>query len=100
MGKEKVVNDQQCPTARDERAIIRANSSLTARQIAEKAGITTNVSNVGRFSKNCEHLKRRKLQQKPWCVQEYKLHRNLQRNTFVRIRSSEESYLPMKRDSV
>ena len=41
MGKEKVVNDQQCPTARDERAIIRNKiaSNSSSRQIAEKAGI-------------------------------------------------------------
>ena len=51
-----------CPTARDKRTVIRiaSNSNLIARQIAEKAAVTTNVANVRRLLKNCEHLKRGK----------------------------------------
>ena len=66
------------PTARDKRAIIRlaSNSSIIAKQIAKKAEVATNVRNcelLGRnykVLKNCEDLKRRKLQQKSWLKQE------------------------------
>ncbi|CAD1475991.1 unnamed protein product, partial [Heterotrigona itama] len=70
-GRRKSCGRPQCLTARDKRAIIRlaSNSTLTARQIAEEAGITTNVRNVRRLLKNCEHLERRKLQRKPWSKQ-------------------------------
>ena len=65
-------------TARDKRAIIRvaSNSSIIAKQIAKKAEVATNVRNcelLGRnykVLKNCEDLKRRKLQQKSWLKQE------------------------------
>ena len=61
-------------TARDKRAIIRlaSNSSIIAKQI----GVATNVRNCERLRrnykvlKNCEHLKRRKLQRKSWLKQE------------------------------
>ena len=62
-GERKSYGRRQCLTAWDKRAITRiaSNSSLTARQISEKARIvTTNVRSV-RLLKN-EHLKRRKLQ--------------------------------------
>ena len=50
----------------DERSVeqLGINSSLIERQIAEEAKVTTSVRNVRRLLKNCEHLKRRKLQQK------------------------------------
>ena len=63
MEKRKVADDhsvQQLGIKQDDLAIIRLalNSSSTARQIAEKAGITTNVRNVRCLFKNCKHLKR------------------------------------------
>ena len=53
-GKRKSCGRSQCLTVRDKRVKIRiaSNSSSTARQIAEKARVTTIVGNIRRLLKN------------------------------------------------
>lgn len=50
-------------SAREKRAILRAasNAPMTTRQIAEAAGVQTNVRNVQRVLQRSKHLQRRKL---------------------------------------
>ena len=59
----------------NKRAIIACSATNSTRQITEEAEVTTNVRNVRRLLKNCEHLERRKLQRKSWLKQEHKLWR-------------------------
>ena len=63
--QRKSYGRSQCLTVRDKRVKIRiaSNSSSIARQIAEKAEITT-IGNVRRLLKNSEYLQQRKLQHK------------------------------------
>ena len=60
-GRPRMISERQ------KRIILReaSNSHLTARKIAEKVGISTNVRNVQRVLKQCEHIKRKKLKRKP-----------------------------------
>ena len=53
-GQRKSCGRSQCLTVRDKRVKIRiaSNSSSTARQIAEKARVTTIVGNIRRLLKN------------------------------------------------
>lgn len=62
-GKKKSSGRPPALTPRAKRAILRlaSNSKMTARQIAEKAGVTTHVKNVRRVLRQCKHLKRNKL---------------------------------------
>lgn len=54
-------------TTRQKRAILRvaSNSSLTARQIAARAGVVTNLKNVQRIIRAVPHIKRKKMKGMP-----------------------------------
>jgi len=64
-------------TPRDKRHILRtaSNSCLSAKGIAERAGVKTNVRNVQRFLKASKHLKRQKIKRKPALTNAHKAHR-------------------------
>ena len=49
-----------------------SNLKMTARQMLEKAGVTTHVKNVRQVLRQCKHLKRKKLQRKPVLSEQYK----------------------------
>jgi len=52
---------------RDIRKILRiaSNSTMTSREIAQQAGVTTNVRNVQRILQQSDLIKRKKRQKKP-----------------------------------
>lgn len=74
-GKKKRTGRPRATTPRERRSILRvaSNSTLTARQIAVRAGVNTNLRNVQRIIRECEHLKRKKLQKKPPLSDKHKL---------------------------
>lgn len=74
-GKKKRTGRPRATTPRERRSILRvaSNSTLTARQIAAEAGVSTNLRNVQRIIRECEHLKRKKLPKKPSLSAKHKL---------------------------
>lgn len=66
-GKKKSKGRASVTSVREKHAILKiaSNSTLTARQIASEAGVSTNVRNVQRILKQSKNIQRRRLQRKP-----------------------------------
>lgn len=66
-GKKKSPGRPSVLSDREKRAILRvaSNAPLTARQIAQEAGVSTNILNVQRLLKKTPTIKRKKLTRKP-----------------------------------
>lgn len=65
--KKKIPGRPSVLTSRQKRIILRiaSNSSLTARECAQKAGVQTNIKNVRRVINGAAHIKRRKMKRIP-----------------------------------
>lgn len=76
-GKKKSCGRPPVLSEQDKRAILRiaSNSTLTAREIAHRAGVTADVRSVRRVLQRSKHLQRLKLKQKPPLTTEHKKHR-------------------------